>query len=89
MRTRSRLEIYIDLLRAVTNQSDPVDIARKANLTLSVTEKHLDFLASQGLVKIAGLDKNRARYGRSPRGLEVLEALQNLTEPEQPLLKHA
>jgi len=89
MRTRSRLEIYLDLLRAVSNQSDPVNIARKANLTLSDTEKHLDFLASQGLVMIAGLDQNRARFTLSRRGLEVLEALQNLTEPEQPLLKHA
>jgi len=88
MRSRSRLEIYLDLLRTVSSQSDPVDIARKANLTLSDTEEHLDFLASQGLVIIAGLDRNRATYRLSPRGFEVLEALQNPTEPEQPLLKH-
>lgn len=89
MRTRSRLEIYIDLLRTVTNQSDSVDIAKKANLTLSDTEKHLHFLASQGFMTMVRLDQNRGRYELSPRGLEALEALRELTEPAQPLLTHA
>ncbi len=89
MRNRSRLEIYLDLIRVVSKQSDITSIRRKANLPLGETERHLDFLASQGLVKIVGLDGSRARYELTSRGLDILEALQTLTEHRHPLFKYA
>ncbi len=73
----------------VSKQSDIVNIGRKANLSLGETKRHLDFLDSQGLVKAVGLDGNRPKYELTQRGLDILEALQTLTEHGHPLLKHA
>jgi len=80
MGSRSRLEIYLDLLQAVSSNGGRVDIARRAKLTLSDVENHLSFLVSQGLARTAKTANNRLRYELTSRGFEVLEAFQGLGE---------
>lgn len=87
MISRSRLEIYLDLIEEVSDHSDPMTIGKKVNLSLSDTQAHLGFLVSQGFLKVAEEANGEVKYELTPKGLEALEALRMLTEREHPL-KH-
>jgi predicted transcriptional regulator len=88
MRRHSRLEIYLDLLHAVSRSSDLVDIAKKTGLSLSTATKHLTFLASQGFVSTLIADDGIIKYELTPKGFEALMAFLRLTAQEQPILQH-
>ena len=76
---RSKLEVYLDLMRAISVDGNPIHIAEKVSLPMSDIRKHLEFLSSQGFmkVKIAG---GGAEYELTRRRHGVLEALRGLTE---------
>lgn len=82
MRSRSRLEIYLDLMEEVSKHINPAGIAEEVNLSLDDTEKHLGFLASQGFLRIAEREKSRVEYELTSKGYEALEALRRITQPE-------
>ena len=88
MRNRSRLEIYLDLVRAVSKQGNPTNIGKKVGLSLSDTERHLRFLELQGFLQIAERKNSRTIYELTPKGFEVLDALRKLIGHEQPLSRH-
>jgi len=88
MRNRSRLELYLDLLKAVSDHNDPLTIAKEANLSLSDRLEHLCFLVSQGFLWIAEQRNGEVKYELTPKGFEALEALRMLTFSQHPLLKH-
>jgi predicted transcriptional regulator len=87
MRHRSRLEIYLDLLHAVSNSSNLADVAKKAKLPLSTTIKQLAFLTSQGLVLTIIKDDRVIEYKLTAKGFETLMAFLRLTAQEQPILQ--
>jgi predicted transcriptional regulator len=77
MRRPSRLEIYLDLLQAVSKHRDPISVGRTLNLSQSDTENHLSFLAQQGLVKTKKQGNNIAKHELTLRGLEALTRFEN------------
>jgi predicted transcriptional regulator len=87
MRCRSRLEIYLGLLHAVSNSSNLADVAKKARLSLSATIKQLAFLTSQGLVLTLITDERVIEYELTAKGFETLMAFLKLTAQEQPILQ--
>lgn len=89
MRNRSRLELYLHLTEAVSDHSDPITIAKEANLSLSDTQEHLCFLVSQGFLWTAKQRDGELKYELTTKGFEALEALRMLTFSQHPLLKHA
>jgi predicted transcriptional regulator len=87
MRRRSRLEIYLDLLQAVSKNPKLADVAKKARLSSSTTTNHLAFLASQGFVSNSITDDNKIEYELTAKGFEALMAFLRLTAKEQPILQ--
>lgn len=87
MRSRSRLEIYLDLLNAVSNSSNLADVAIKARLPLNAAIKQLTFLASQGFVLTIIRDDRVIEYELTAKGFETLMAFLRLTAQEQPILQ--
>jgi predicted transcriptional regulator len=88
MRSRSRLEIYLDLMNEVSDHSDLTSIGKELSLSLGDTKKHVGFLVSQGFVRTAEQEKSRAEYELTTKGFEAVEALRMLAEHGHPLLKH-
>ena len=88
MRRRSRLEIYLDLLNAVSRSPNFIDVAKKTKLSLSTATKHLTFLASQGFISTLIIDDGKIEYELTAKGFEALMAFLRLSTTEQPLLKH-
>jgi predicted transcriptional regulator len=87
MRHRSRLEIYLDLLNAVSNSSNLADVAIKSRLSLNATIKQLTFLASQGFVLTIIRDDRVIEYELTAKGFETLMAFLRLTSQEQLVLQ--
>lgn len=87
MKRRSKLEIYLDLLRAVSQSGKPTRIGNQANLSWKDTLKHLDFLELQGFIRVVKEKRGRIEYRLTPKGLEALEALQKVTEALSPRVK--
>jgi predicted transcriptional regulator len=88
MRTRSRLEIYLDLVRTVSRQGNLVNIGKTVGLSLSDTERHLGFLEFQGFLRIVERKNSKVMYELTPKGFEVLESVRKLMGHEQPLFRH-
>ena len=80
MRKRSNLEIYFDVLRAVSETSKPTHIGNYAALCWKDTMKCLSFLESKGFIKAVSSRNGRIEYKLTRRGLEALEALQKIVE---------
>ncbi len=78
MRSRSRLEIYLDLMKEVPSHTDLTSIGKELNLPLGDTRKHAGSLVSQGFVRIAEQEKSRAEYELTAKGFEAVEALRML-----------
>ena len=88
MSRSSRLEVYLELLHAVSKSSDLVDAAKKAKLSLNTATKHLTFLASQGFVSTSVMDDRKIEYELTAKGFEALMAFLRLSAQEQPILQH-
>ncbi|MEM2145470.1 MAG: winged helix-turn-helix domain-containing protein [Candidatus Jordarchaeaceae archaeon] len=60
MSRRSQFEIYIDILKAVSEgRSKPTHIMYRANLTYKRLRKYIDFLVAQGLLSERSYGKNK------------------------------
>ncbi|RLE52704.1 MAG: hypothetical protein DRJ30_07570 [Candidatus Methanomethylicota archaeon] len=79
MKKRSKLEIYLDLLKAVSKHSRLTRIGNQANLSWKDTVKHLSFLEERGFVK--AIERNNQReYVLTQRGSEVLVILEKIAK---------
>jgi predicted transcriptional regulator len=87
MITRSRLEIYLDLLLAVSQNTDLATIANKVKLSSSAAKDHLAFLASQGFVANQIMDDQSIKYELTAKGFEALVAFLKLSRREEPVLE--
>ena len=84
MRRRSKLEIYFDVLRAVSETKKLTHIGNLANLSWKDTIKHLEFLELKGFVKALRTENGKAEYTLTQKGFEALEALQKIVEALSP-----
>ena len=87
MITRSKLEIYLDLLLAVSQNTELATIANNVRLSSSAAKDHLAFLASQGFVATKIMDDQTIKYELSAKGFEALMAFLRLTRREEPVLE--
>ncbi len=87
MITRSKLEIYLDLLLSVSQHAELTAIANNVKLTSSAAKDHLAFLASQGFVTTKILDDQTIKYGLSTKGFEALMVFLRLAKSEEPILE--
>ena len=79
---RSKLEIYVDILKALVYRS-PLKITHvmcKANVNCSVLKEYLDFLTKQGLVEEKIIRKERKVYAITQLGMTVLKQFRELKE---------
>ena len=83
MRRRSKLEIYFDILRAVSETKKLTHIGNLANLSWKDTIKHLEFLELKGFVT-SKKENGRSEYALTQKGFEALEALQKIVEALSP-----
>jgi predicted transcriptional regulator len=77
---RSKLEMYIDILKVLAHKG-PLKLTHimyKANVNCSVLKEYLDFLITQGLVEEKTLGKKRIVYAITQRGLTVLKYFREL-----------
>jgi predicted transcriptional regulator len=77
---RSKLEMYIDILR-VLSQKGPLKLTHimyKANVNCSVLKEYLDFLIQQELVEEKTVGKKRIVYVVSEKGTKVLKYFREL-----------
>lgn len=86
MITRSRLEIYLDLLLAVSQTPDLATIAGKVRLTTAAA-KDLTFLALQGFVETHFTENHAIIYELSAKGSETLMVFLQLRGHERPFLE--
>jgi len=84
MKRRSKLEIYLDILKAVSETGRLTHIGNLANLSWKDTMKHLGFLEHKGFVKAMKTGNGRSEYSLTQKGLEALEALQKIAEALSP-----
>lgn len=88
MKRRSRLEIYVDLLEAVSQTSGIRRIGNESGLPWVTTTKYLVSFERQGLVtKTVEGERSRDKYELTRKGFEVLESLQKLTDALTPLIR--
>ena len=79
---RSKLEMYLDILKALA-QKGPLKLTHimyKANVNCSVLKEYLDFLIKQGLVEERTVGKRRVVYAITQRGIMVLKYFKELKE---------
>jgi len=70
---RSKIELYIDVLRAVYNgRGSPSRIVYAANLSYDRVIRCIDFLEEQGLLQRIEEEKKK-RYMATERGKEVIQ----------------
>ena len=87
MKRRSKLEIYLDVLKAVSETGRLTHIGNLANLSWNDTMKHLEFLELKGFVENRRTENGRAEYALTQKGFEALEALQKIAEALSPKIK--
>jgi len=80
MKKRSRLEIYLDILEAVSKVGKLTHIGNLANLSWKDTVKHLRFLELNGFVKRDKRKGGGEEYRLTQKGLEALSTLRKITE---------
>jgi len=81
------LEIYLDVLKAVSETGRLTHIGNLANLSWKDTMKHLEFLELKGFVENRRTENGRAEYALTQKGFEALEALQKIAEALSPKIK--
>ena len=77
---RSKLEMYIDILRVLA-QRGPLKLTHimyKANVNCSVLKEYLDFLIQQELVEEKTIGKKRIVFAVSEKGINVLKYFREL-----------
>lgn len=73
VRKRSKMELYLDVLRAISRGVDkPTNIMYKCNLSWANSREILSSLLEQGLITVTE-NENRRIYRITERGREVLE----------------
>ncbi|MCS7386568.1 MAG: winged helix-turn-helix domain-containing protein [archaeon GB-1867-005] len=80
MRKRSKLEIYLDILKAVSKKSQLTHIGNLANLSWKETKKNLEILIKKGFVKTVRTPKREVQYTLTEKGLEALEIIQKIVD---------
>ena len=69
---RSRIELYVDVLRAIANgRESPARIVYAANLSYDRVVRSLNFLAEQELV-IKNIEGKKKRYAITEKGMDVV-----------------
>ncbi|MCD6530463.1 transcriptional regulator [Candidatus Bathyarchaeota archaeon] len=77
---RSRLEIYLDVLRVISNGcSKPTRIMYSSNLSWKPLKEILESLIKQELIRVE-VEKKAKRYYITPRGLRVLGYFKKIRE---------
>jgi len=77
---RSRLEIYLDVLRAIKKGvNKPTRIMYKTNLSWTPLQEILNSMISQGLI-IKKENKNKRLYEITEKGLNVLRYFNKVRE---------
>jgi predicted transcriptional regulator len=87
MMTRSRLEIYLDLLIAVSQNTDLLTIADRVKLTVAAANVHLTFLITQGFVETRFTPSHRIIYELTTKGAEAVSAFMQLSGRTTPALE--
>jgi predicted transcriptional regulator len=89
---RSKLEMYIDVLRIFASQGPMklTQLVHKTDLSQSVLKQHLNFLIQQNLVEKQNFGKNKIFYAITERGLRVLNIVVPIIEEARkiPALLH-
>ena len=86
MKRRSKLEIYLDILKAVSKTGKLTHIGNMANLSWKDAVKHLEFLKNKGFVETVKTENGREEYKLTQKGYEALETLQKITDALAPKL---
>ena len=77
---RSRLEIYLDVLRVISRgNSKPTRIMYSSNLSWKPLKEMLESLIKQDLIRVES-EKKAKRYYITPKGLRVLGYFKKLRE---------
>ena len=84
MKRRSKLEIYLDILKAVSETSKLTHIGNMANLSWKDAVRHLSFVRRRGFVEVVKTENGREEYRLTQKGLEALETLQKITNALTP-----
>jgi predicted transcriptional regulator len=80
MMRRSKLEMYIDVLKVLAHHG-PLKLTHimyKANVNCSVLKDYLDFLMEHNLVEERSAGKSRVIYAVTQRGITVLKHFREL-----------
>ena len=80
---RSKLEVYLDILKAVSETGKPTKIGNIANLSWNKTRKYLEFLEINGFIQGSRKGK-RMEYKITEKGFEVLRTLQKIKDALTP-----
>jgi len=79
---RSKLEMYVDILKILASQG-PMKLTKlmhKTDLSQSVLKQHLDFLIQQNLVEKQSFSRDEIFYAITERGLKVLNIVVPIIE---------
>ncbi len=79
---RSKLEMYIDILKVLANRG-PLKLTHvmyKANVNCSILKEYLDFMIDQNLVEERTIGKRRVVYAVTQRGITVLKYFRELKQ---------
>ena len=87
MRRRSKLEIYLDVLKAVSKTGRLTHIGNLANLSWKDTVKHLKFLELKGFVRTVKTSNGKNEYTLTQKGFEALEAFRQLMKTLSPKIR--
>ena len=80
---RSKLEVYLDILKAVSETGKPTKIGNIANLSWNKTRKYLEFLEINGFIR-GSREGKRIEYKITEKGFEVLKILQKIKDALTP-----
>ena len=86
MKRRSKLEIYLDILKAVSKTGKLTHIGNMANLSWKDAVKHLEFLKNKGFIETVKTENGREEYKLTQKGYGALETLQKITDALAPKL---
>jgi len=80
---RSKLEVYLDILKAVSETGKPTKIGNIANLSWNKTRNYLEFLEINGFIQ-GFRNGKRIEYKLTEKGFEVLKILQKIKDALTP-----
>jgi predicted transcriptional regulator len=84
---RSKLEMYIDILKISASQGPMklTQLIHKTDISQSVLRQHLTFLIQQNLIEKQNFSKNEIFYTITERGLRVLNVVVPIIEEARKL----